>query len=297
MATADSQPKTNTTKPDIAKEPPSGLPGQLILESLPFGIIVFDTELEIIQVNTYAKELIDLDKKIDKSLAKIKRLDSSPVMPQLNWTEDLNSVVSNGESHNFDNLGYTSGDKAKYLRIVCKPCPAGNASQNSKGVVILEDITEKVDIQKQLAHAERLATVGKLVSKVTHELNNPMDGILRYINLAIRTIEQEGLEKPKEYLLQCRQGLMRMVHIVSDLLEFSRSTHSTLEYVPIDQVIEDAVKTMGAEVKTLNINIQRNYSPGIPKIRNANLFQVFCNLIKNAIDAMPNGGKLHFQLA
>ncbi len=132
-----------------------------------------------------------------------------------------------------------------------------------------------------------MATVGKLASKVAHELNNPMDGILRYINLAIRTIEQEKLEKPKEYLTQCRQGLMRMVHIVSDLLEFSRSTYASLEYVQIEQIIEDAIRTMDAGAETSSIRVLRNYSRGLPKIRNGNLFQVFFNLIKNALEAMP----------
>ena len=86
---------------------------------------------------------------------------------------------------------------------------------------IVRDITEKVKIQRQLANTEKLAAVGKLASKVAHELNNPLDGILRYINLTIRAVEQEKLEKPKEYLNQCKRGLMRMVQIVSELLEFS----------------------------------------------------------------------------
>ncbi len=87
---------------------------------------------------------------------------------------------------------------------------------------------ERTHVQKQLADMERLATIGKLAAKVAHELNNPMDGILRYINLTIRSVEQEGLEKPKEYLNHCREGLMRMVQIVSELLEFSRSTYANL---------------------------------------------------------------------
>lgn len=154
------------------------------------------------------------------------------------------------------------------------------------------EIIKKADTQSQLADTERLATLGKLASKVAHELNNPMDGILRYINLALRIVEQENLEKPKEYLLQCRQGLMRMVQIVSELLEFSRSTYAPLEYVKIEQIIEDGIKTMDARAKTSDVQILRNYCSDIPQIRGDNLFQVFCNLIKNALDSMPDGGRL-----
>jgi C4-dicarboxylate-specific signal transduction histidine kinase len=148
------------------------------------------------------------------------------------------------------------------------------------------DITEKASIQRQLADTERLATLGKLTSKVAHELNNPMDGILRYINLTMRIVEQENLEKAKKYLTQCRKGLMRMVQIVSELLEFSRSTYAPFEHVKIEQIIEDAIKTMDTRAETLNVQILSSYAAGIPEIRSGNLFQVFCNLIKNALDAL-----------
>lgn len=155
--------------------------------------------------------------------------------------------------------------------------------------------TEKAGTQQQSDDTERLATIGKLASKVAHELNNPLDGILRYINLTLRTIEQENLEKPKEYLIQCRQGLMRMVQIVSELLEFSRSTHASLEHAKIEQLIEDAIKTMASSVEASNVQVSTNYDPNIPQIRAGNLFQVFCNLIKNALDAMPDGGELNIR--
>jgi len=153
--------------------------------------------------------------------------------------------------------------------------------------------SEKIDLEKPSSDIERLATLGKLASKVAHELNNPMDGILRYINLTIRIAEKENLEKAREYLMHCRQGLMRMVQIVSELLEFSRNTYISSERVKIEQLIEDAIKTMEKKAETSGVQILSSYTPGTPKIISGNLFQVFCNLIKNALDAMPDGGQLN----
>jgi len=141
---------------------------------------------------------------------------------------------------------------------------------------------------------ERLAIIGKHAAEVAHELNNPLDGILRYINLTIRSIEQENVGKSKDYLAHCRQGLMRMIQIVSELLEFSRSNYSVQEdHIKIEQIIEDAVKAMDTKLESSNVRIFRNYQPDLPLIRSGNLFAVFCNLIKNAIDAMPAGGQLN----
>jgi len=243
--------------------------------------------LRIVEANPQAAKLIELGQYVDKSLAKGT---DDKVWP--GWTKQLKKVLSTEKTRTFDNVGYTTGGQTRLLRIVCAPVKNEKTGKVLGGTIIIEDAAEKARMQRQLADAERLAAVGTVASKVAHELNNPLDGILRYINLAMRIIEQEKLEKPREYLVQCRQGLMRMVQIVSELLEFSRSTYARSEYVQLEQLIEDAVKTMDSRAETLNVRIVRNYGGDIPEIRSRNLFQVFCNLAKNALDAMPEGGQL-----
>ncbi len=265
-------------------------PGQLgwsIFRSLPVGLVAFDENLKIIEANPYASKLIKLSDYIDKSLAK-----GTDEKIWKGWTEQIKSAVTSEKTSIFSDVNYTSGGKSKLLRIVCTPLKINDSAAQSGGTMLIEDTTERINIQNQLANTEKLASIGKLASKVAHELNNPLDGILRYINLTIRIIEQENLTKPKEYLTQCRQGLMRMVQIVSELLEFSRSMYSPLEYAAIDQIIEDAVKTIGSKAETSKVKILRNYTSGMPKIRSGSLFQVFCNLARNALDAMPGGGEL-----
>jgi len=265
----------------------SRLLGKSIVQSLPIGVIAFDPDLKIIEANPQATKLIELCDYIDRSLAKV-----TDDKIWLGWTEQLKSAIATGKTCRFNDVGYTSNGKTKLLQIVCAPLKETKTTKNLGGIIIIEDVTKKVNIQRQSANTERLAAVGKLASKVAHELNDPLDGILRYVNLAMRIVEQEDLEKPKEYLTQCRKGLMRMVQIVSELLEFSRSTYTPSEYTGIEQIIEDAIKTISSKAETLNIRILRNYTSGIPQIRSGNLFQVFCNLTKNALDAMPDGGEL-----
>ncbi|MHC4204349.1 MAG: histidine kinase dimerization/phospho-acceptor domain-containing protein, partial [Planctomycetota bacterium] len=261
--------------------------GDTILDSLPIGIIAFDSEMKVVKANTQAKELIELGDCIDKSLTK-----GTDDKIWQGWMEQLKSAISSAKPCRFDDVSYKSDGKTKLLRIICTPLEEAGTAKKIGGIITIEDVTETVNIETKLANTERLAAVGKHASKVAHELNNPLDGILRYINLAMRIVEQENLEKPMEYLTQCRQGLMRMIQIVSELLEFSRSTYTPLEYIKIEQIIEDALKTMESRAEAADISIIRNYTFGLPQVRSGNLFQIFCNLAKNALDAMPNGGEL-----
>jgi len=269
-------------------QPQSRLQDESIIRSLPMGIVAFGPDLRVLQANPRAAELIDLADHIDKSLA-----NGTDEQIWQGWTDHLKHAISTGKACTFDDVGYVSCGKTRLLRIICTTLGRMGTAGEPGGVVIIEDVSEKVDTQRKLAHAERLAAVGRHASKVAHELNNPLDGILRYVNLAIRTIEQENLQKSKEYLDHCRQGLMRMVRIVSELLEFSRSTYMPTEHVKVEQIIEDALKTMESKAKALDVGILRNYTRGMPQIRSGNLFQVFCNLAKNALDAMPEGGELN----
>jgi len=282
-------------RPDTVQEAENGdrlkfgLFGKSILQSLPVGVVTFAADLKIIEANPEASRLVELDETIDAALA---RGTAKTGMEGTDWAGYLHSVMSTGKARSFDSITYISNGETKLLRVLCTPLREIKTNKVFGGTAVIEDITEKVNVHRQLAEMEKLATVGKLASKVAHELNNPMDGILRYINLTLRIIKKENLEKPKEYLSQCRQGLMRMVQIVSELLEFSRSTYTPFEYVRIEQIIEDAIKTMGFRAEASNVRFLRNYTSNVPQLRSGSLFQVFCNLIKNAMDAMPDGGEL-----
>ena len=258
-----------------------------IIQSLPIGIITFDSDFKIIEANTRAEEIIKLDDYIDKSLAK----GTDEKIWQC-WKEILKKTLLSSQAQKFEDVEYTTNDQTILLRLTCTSLRQTKTSESPGGIILIEDVTEKSDMRNRLSDTERLAAVGRLASRVAHELNNPLDGILRYINLTIRAIEHENLEKPKEYLAQCRQGLMRMIQIVKELLEFSRCPYSTQEFLPIEQIIEDAIKTINTKAEALDVKIHRNYHAELPKIRSGNLFQVFCNFIMNALDSMPLGGEI-----
>jgi signal transduction histidine kinase len=258
-----------------------------ILQALPIALIVFDADLKIIEANSKATSLVKLRDRIDQSLAS-----GTDDKIWLGWTQQLKATIAEQTTAAFDDVAYTSGSGTRLLRVVCSAAEHVGPTGGPGGIVMIEDVSDMAEIQRRLGDAERLAVIGRRASRVAHELNNPLDGILRYVNLTMRIVDQENLDKPKEYLEQCKRGLMRMVQIVGELLEFSRSTYMPSARVKIDQVIEDAIKPMEGRASNLDVRISRKYGFGLPLVRSGNLFQVFCNLAGNALDAMPDGGEL-----
>jgi signal transduction histidine kinase len=119
---------------------------------------------------------------------------------------------------------------------------------------------------------------------------------LRYISLAQRQTDQQQPEKAKDCLQRCREGLLRMAQIVGDLLEYSRGMPIPLGTYPLEQLVQEAIRTAEARwTGPVSIEVRQSYGSDIPVIRRGNLFQVFCNIIKNAYDAMPAGGRLEIE--
>jgi two-component system, NtrC family, sensor kinase len=175
---------------------------------------------------------------------------------------------------------------------VCIPLLDEGGGEITGGTLVIDDVTAVAGMEKRLAVSERMAAVGKLAARVAHELNNPLDGILRYLNLAIRADELGRREKINEYLTQARGGLLRMTEIVRELVAFSRSTATAFDDAGINTIVEESVKVMSDKAVANGVSVICTLSDDVPAIRGTSLFQVFCNLIKNAIDAMPEGGTL-----
>ncbi len=139
---------------------------------------------------------------------------------------------------------------------------------------------------------ERMAILGKLTARVAHELNNPLDGMLRYINLSISQLNKNQPEKVPGYLDQVREGLNQMSAMVASLLDFSRKDKAAEQYVDINKLLEDSIKFIEISSYNEKVNITRKFSTAAPQIKTGNLPNVFSNIIKNAVQASGVNGKI-----
>jgi signal transduction histidine kinase len=152
---------------------------------------------------------------------------------------------------------------------------------------------EKTDLSKQKEMLEKYASVGKLAAGVVHEINNPLDGIIRFTNIVLDQIDTQAVSK--DYLIEIKKGLKCIANITNSLLEFSRQLNSYCfefkRYVDIHNLIDESIDMLKNKIKP-DIAINRFYNNSSLNVLDLGLRHVFINIIKNALDAMPQGGSI-----
>jgi len=157
---------------------------------------------------------------------------------------------------------------------------------------------EKETLSNQKALLEKYASVGKLAAGVVHEINNPLDGIIRYTNILLNQIEDNSVAK--EYLMEVKKGLERIANITKSLLIFSCQTNANnslpKKYLNLRQVINESVGMFHERILA-NVSVKNSCDEAFPKVLDLGLTHVAVNLIKNSLDAMPDGGTLEISTA
>ena len=151
---------------------------------------------------------------------------------------------------------------------------------------------EKLKLQDQLRHADRLATIGMLAAGLAHELNEPLGNILGFAQLAKKGEDvpkqtKQDIEKIETASLYARQ-------IVQNLLIFARQKPPQKTRFNLNQVVANGLSFLEARCTKEGIELIRDLYPDMPEIAadSSQFGQLLVNLVVNAIQAMPDGGKL-----
>lgn len=146
---------------------------------------------------------------------------------------------------------------------------------------------ELVKSQEQLVQSQKLAAIGKLVSGIAHEINNPLMAISGNTQLLLEDAEDEDTLESLEVI---RSETQRATDIVKNLLVFARSHRADRSLVSINKVIEDTIKLCSSKSNTDNIQITTDFATDIPhvSIDTQQIQQAFLNLISNATQALRN---------
>ncbi|HET7106933.1 MAG TPA: PAS domain S-box protein [Candidatus Acidoferrum sp.] len=164
------------------------------------------------------------------------------------------------------------------------------ANQVNNVVVVMTDITDAALLQAKLAHAEKMATIGRLVSGVAHEVNNPLAAILGFTDLLL-----ENPDMPiaaREDLQIILQETQRTKEIVQDLLSFARQRPTQKEPVNVNTVLRQTIKLRSYDFSSHGVEVSEDFEANLsPTLGDAQqLQQVFLNILNNAYDAIQESG-------
>jgi two-component system NtrC family sensor kinase len=159
-------------------------------------------------------------------------------------------------------------------------------------IILVDDITDRVSLENQLAQADKLSSIGLLAAGVAHEINTPLAVISSYAQLLSKQMRTDARLGP--VLEKITQQSFRASEIANGLLNFSRTSTTEFRETNLNQVIRDTLSLLEHQFKTAQIELDLELAADLPPIHGnpGKLQQVFLNLLLNAKDAMPGGGRL-----
>jgi PAS domain S-box-containing protein len=164
-------------------------------------------------------------------------------------------------------------------------------------IILVDDITERMTLEAQLTQADKLSSIGLLAAGVAHEINTPLAVISSYAQMLSKQMRGDARLGP--VLDKITQQSFRAAEIANGLLNFSRTSTTEFRDTNLNQVIRDTLSLLEHQFKTAQILIDLELAEELPSINGnpGKLQQVFLNLLLNAKDAMPGGGRLRVATA
>lgn len=205
-------------------------------------------------------------------------------------------IVVGGAVRGTVEVGYPTGSPPASSQPVFLP-EEQNLIENVAGQVALHLEfrrlgEQRLALQNQLRHADRLATLGRLAAGVAHEMNDPLANILGFAQLAQKAgPSPESVERDLEHIVQ---AALHAREIVRKLLWFAH--RSPLQFGPVDlnQIVQDSLALLSRNTSARSTSIHLDLEPGLPMLQadSTQVRQVVVNLLHNALQAIQTSGSL-----
>ncbi|HEX8283948.1 MAG TPA: ATP-binding protein [Pyrinomonadaceae bacterium] len=268
-----------------------------IVESINVGILTADASGRVTACNSALEEMLGLrrDEATGRTVEDLFAEDFAETLHQAlgerRW--DLSELRNIYKLHTATRRGRTL-----ILNIALAPLKRADAAVHGGVLVVLEDVTGRVRLEEQLQQREKLSSIGLLAAGVAHEINTPLTGVSSYTQMLLGMLADTD---PKHALLQkIRRQTDRATGIVNNLLNFSR-TGGVTEFADVNlaRVLDDTLQLLEPQLRQNSVEVVREYAEDLPRVyANAGkLQQVFTNLLLNARDAIPDGGRITLRAA
>ncbi|MAH40283.1 MAG: PAS domain-containing sensor histidine kinase [Puniceicoccaceae bacterium] len=271
---------------------------ETVFNTIQDGILVIDSEGIIQYANEAARPMIGL------KVSDIGNIQLRKMVPDfVRSAPDGDAEASEGPQVVLSRELQINYPEKRILRLYMVPIDAPVNSDGSGGyVVILTDITEAESSLAERIENERTHSVLHLAAGVAHELGNPLNSLNIHLKLIERKLKdalkgsskKSATEPIADSLKICQGEVKRLDNIITNFLEAVRPVDPELNELVLIELIEEVLRVQEVELADRKIEVKIEIDGSIPEILGdrGQIKQVFFNLIKNAMEAMPSGGTL-----
>lgn len=271
---------------------------EAIIDSLPLSLYAVDSDYRIVAWNRN-RELGELGiprgSALGRNIFDVLTLQKREVLEQ-----EFSQVFESGEIERIEQEAVRANGEIKHWLISKIPMWIDDSGGVSHVIAVGEDISNRVEANRAVARAEKLAAVGRLAAGVVHEINNPLATISACAE-ALETRIHEGafavspeLDDLREYLGLIRSEAFRCKSITTGLLDFSRTRTSQHALLDLAQVITSTARLLAHQQRGGHVEFCIEAPDNLPLLLGdtGQLQQAVIALASNALDAMPDGGVL-----
>ncbi len=259
-----------------------------IFENVSIPLITYEHSGKIMRWNRPFEALLD------RSEEHIKGRNFFEILAERNPQERIQSMVDTiFKGEELTEIHWkikTASGLCRNLSVSTFPVYAANGAV-AFGIAMFVDMTEKIEMNQALLHTDKMVAMGTLASGLAHEIGTPMNVILGRSESLLRQTKEE---KTAKGLMIIIEQIDRMTHLINRLLAFARKTPIEREKIALNHLIHKSLEIVEQRAATKGISISLDLDEKLYPVwgEGDQILQVLVNLLMNAIDATPQGGKI-----
>ncbi len=256
-----------------------------ILESSRVGILVADPNGSVVGVNQWFEALYGAARDVILG----RRI--GEILPMDVFGAD-GDVPGREGGHKVYRCALRTCDGRQRVVNLTRATLADPAGRPRGHVVTVDDVTDQVLRERELQRREHLTSIGLLASGIAHEVNTPLTGISSYAQMLLEARPETDPDYP--VLKKIEQQAFRAAGIASSLLNFSRQREEDHEDLDVAEMVRETLELFEPHLRGRSIELERVVDPDLPRVtgNRGRRQQVMMNLLLDAVDAMPDGGRL-----
>src|SRR5262249_29273092 len=265
-----------------------------IVESINVGILAVDLDDRVESWNTQIEQLSGITREhaLGRTLGELFPAALAKEFDRVRGETGIHHIYKFvlKPAHNGNGNGHPIPMRFPEATLNIGIAPLVSKDQQQIGrLIILDDVTDRAELEQRLVQADKLSSIGLLAAGVAHEVNTPLAVISTYAQMLGKQVA--GDAQKSVILDKIAKQTFRASEIVNSLLNFSRTSTTSFGELNLNRVIQETLSLLEHQLQKAGIQLKTEFEPDLPGVQGnaGKLQQVFLNLFLNARDAMSAG--------